>query len=154
MNHAIDSEVIEAGLDALGVAWKRRETGWLVPVGPRWPCEVSLAAVGDALRIEAVLASWDDMGTVEQSALELLLKRAGASCPGVRFERGEGQALAWAELPAGAGERAVVAAVCRVAAAGRLLGREAGALLSAEVAESYLRFFGAANEMAPVPGRM
>jgi hypothetical protein len=154
MNNEIDAEVVEAGLDALGVPWKRRESGWVVPIGPRWPCEVSLARTANTLRIEAVLASWDEQSARERQALELLLSRAGRSCPGVRFECGERQALAWAELPGGASERAVQAATCRVAAAARLLAREASMLLSPEVAEGYLRFFGAPGEMAPTPGRM
>jgi hypothetical protein len=154
MNHEVDAETVEAGLDGLGVPWKRRKSGWHVPVGPRWPCEVSLAAFANTLRVEAVLASWDDCSDVEAAALELLLKRVGADCPGVRFERGERQAIAWAELPEGFSERAVLETVCRVAAGARLLSREVSALLTPEVAERYLRFFGAPGEMPPLPARM
>jgi hypothetical protein len=140
----IDNEVVEASLDTLGVPWKRREDGWVVPSGPRWPYQVSVTACAGTLRVEAVLVSWDELGPTERSALECLLARAERCQPGVRFELDADRALAWRSLPAGSSERALTAVVARVAESTRRLAREAGALLNQEVAQAYLRFFGAA----------
>jgi len=134
-------EVIEAGLDGLGVPWKRREADWVVTVGPRWPYQVCLTVSGDRLRVEAVLVSWDELSQTERLALALLLERAQGGVSGVRFSLNERQAVAWAELPTSENEHAVTRAVGRVETAARLLAREAGAVLNLEVAEAYLRFF-------------
>jgi hypothetical protein len=150
----IDREVVEAALDGLGVPWKRRDLDWLIPVGPRWPNQVALTVHEDRLRVEAVLVSWDELEPRERSALELLLARAEGGPSGVRFGLAEREAVAWTELPAGTSEAAVTEAVARVATAARLLAREAGALLGPEVAEGYLRFFGAGSESATGPARI
>ena len=149
----IDAEVVESALDGLGVPWKRRETDWLVTAGPRWPYPVALTANGTRLRIEAVLASWDELGARERAALGLLLGRAEGGLPGVRFGLGEREAMAWTDLADDASERAVTEAVARVATGARLLAREAGALLSPGVAETYLHFFGAIGETTTHPDR-
>jgi hypothetical protein len=152
--NTMDNEVIEASLDSLGVAWKRRDPDWVVTVGPLWPYQVVLARRDTGLHVEADLVSWDELGQPEKQALGELLARAEAGLTGVRFELRERQALVWAEVSASADERDVTDAVSRVETAARLLGREASALLNRDVAEVYLRFFGADREIAAGAGRM
>ena len=96
--------------------------------------------------LEAVLASWDQIGPREQLALAGFLCRAQAGLRFARCELNEKQALAAASLAAADVEAGLPHAVAAVLAATRLLAREAAALLNAEVAEGYLRFLAVGEE--------
>jgi hypothetical protein len=147
----IEPDAVESALDALGVAWKKREDGWAIPATARTPCEIAIVTNDGGLRIEGVLATWDAAGETELAALGAMLRRAAADLPGATFEVRPGRAVVAVDAD---DERGLGAAVSRVFTASRLLSREAAALLERDVADRYLAFFGAGAETPVAPARI
>jgi hypothetical protein len=138
---AVEDGVVEGALEAAGAPFKRREPGWVVPAGGGRQVEVVVRPAEGGLRVEAVLAGWDEIGGVEREALAAFLCRAQAGLRFARCELGEKQALAAAGLAADDVEAVLPHALAAVLAAVRRTAREAGALLGRDFAEGYLRFF-------------
>jgi hypothetical protein len=139
----LDEQVAEVLEDARW-PWARRGEEWVVLAGSGLPCEVVIRRTSGGVRVEAVLATWDEVSPASLRALSALLTRAQAGLCFARAELAEGSArlfseVADADVPSNLGH-----ALGGVAAGARLLGREAGALLVEGVAEEYLRFFGGA----------
>jgi hypothetical protein len=150
----IEEGLVESVLEDASLPCRRCELGWVIPVGGRRSCEVALVPTPGGLRVEAVLASWDDLGALERQALEHFLGRATMDLRLARCELRDRQAVVAVDLAAGDVEVNLPHAVGAVLTAGRLLAREVGALLRAEVAERYLRFFALGSEMAGATGRI
>ena len=138
-------ERIEAALEASGFAWKRREQAWVVPANERLPREIQITQVAEAIRVEAVLIGWDEIGEVESLALGRLLCRAQF---GLRFARCElegCQTCVAALVEPAFVERDLPDSLAGVAAGSRLLAREVGVLLAPEMARTYLAFLNRAS---------
>jgi hypothetical protein len=146
-------EIVQSALVGLGIAWKRREAGWFLSATKGMPFDITLT-VEDEVWIEATLASWEEIGQRQRTALCRLFERAQTEWPGVDFILAEKHARVRTSAGKQPSERVVVSALGRVAGAGRLLSREVSALLDAELAERYLRFCGGADERGPTPDRM
>jgi hypothetical protein len=145
------TEVIEGALDATGLGWKRRDEGWVVPASGRLPREVLVSPEGGGVRVQAVLVEWDEIGTDERAAIGRLLCRAQLGLRFARCELSATQARVTALVESRHVEGALADSVGGVAAGCRLLAREAGALLAADVARAFLAFQGAFGEKgAPV----
>lgn len=134
-------EALEAAIDASGLNWSRRETTWAVPATDGLPRELLVTRVPAGARVEAVLAEWTgDLGQDEAQALAELLSTAQA---GVRFARCEMQDHSARAVSLAATETLdsdLTHSLMGVAAACRLLAREAEAVLVPEVARAYLDF--------------
>jgi hypothetical protein len=145
-------ELVVAAFEESGLAWKRRDGGWVVPAGGPLVREVAVRPEGAGLRVEAVLVEWDEVGALEREAVARLLCRAQA---GLRFCRAEllpNRARLTALLEERDVEGALADSVGGVAAGCLLLAREVGALLSIDVARVYLEFHGA--EKGPGAGTL
>jgi hypothetical protein len=134
------AEVLEAALEASGLAWSRREKGWAVPASERIPREVRVRAVPSGARAEAVLAEWDEIGTAERDALAGFLLATQAGLRGARCELDDQSARAVAVIEAARLDADLADGLMSVAVACRLLTRPAAALLSPEVARAFLEF--------------
>jgi hypothetical protein len=150
----IEEGLVESALEEAGLPCKRREAGWVVPAGGLRLREIALTPESGGLRVEAVLASWDEISATQREALERFLRSGETGLRSARCEQSKGQALAFVLVAAGDLEAHLPHAVAAVLAAVRLLAREAGALLSTEVADAYLRFFAQGSEMAGATGRI
>jgi hypothetical protein len=145
---AVLDELVEEALEASGFPWKRREPAWVVPPGAAVAREVRVTAEGAAVRIEAVLALWDEIGEAEGLALARLLSRAGRSLRFARCELSEGEARVVAGVAAEDVEAKLGDALGAVAAGTHLLAHEVEALLTPEVARAFLGFLEGAGEKA------
>ena len=137
MNQSSEEEIIEDILDEMGLPWKRREGGWVVPASPRRPREVVVSTAPEGLRVEAELCSWDTLGETERQALSLVLEKASASLRGVRCAVEAGRAT----VTATAIETGLRAAIADVLVGSKALAREASALLAPATAGEVVRFF-------------
>jgi hypothetical protein len=133
-------ERIDAALETTDRAWKRREGAWIIPASERLPREIRIAAQGDHVRIEAILMSWDEIGTDETRALDCLLHRAQFDLRFARCELDERQARIAAVVEASLVERDLPEALSSVVMGSRLLAREVGVLLAPQMARTYLAF--------------
>jgi hypothetical protein len=133
-------EVVEAVLETSGLAWSRRERGWAVPAAENCPRELRISAEPGVVRVEAVLADWDEIGGVEAEALArfLYLAQPGLRC--ARCELHERQARISSVIEAEHLETELVHGLRGVAAGCRLLARETTALLVPEMARALLEF--------------
>jgi hypothetical protein len=138
--------VVEAALDASGFGWKRREEGWVVPAGERLPRAIEVRPESAGVRVEAVLATWDEWGAVEAAAVGRLLCRAQLGVRLVRCEMDVRQARVVALLAAGQVEKALPHTLGGVAAGVRWLTREVGVLLVPQAARAFLDFLGDGGE--------
>jgi len=154
VEEAVVEEEVVGALEDCGLPYKRRELGWVVPPGGQRSVEVVLTPREGGLRIESVLAGWDEIGGAQREALARLLCRAQGQLRFARCELNEARAVVAANLRAGEIETGSAHAVAAVLAAARLLGREASALLLAEVAEGYEAFFASEAEKRPEANRM
>src|SRR5262249_35928943 len=82
------AEALEAGLEASGLAWARRDKAWAGAADDRLPRELHVGATPAGVRVEAVLAEWDEVGAAEREALALFLATAQAGLRGARCELG------------------------------------------------------------------
>jgi hypothetical protein len=133
-------EVVEAVLETSGFAWSRRERGWAVPAAENCPRELRIGSEPGRVRVEAVLADWDEIGNVEAEALARFLYLAQA---GLRFARCElhgRQARISSAIEAEYLETDLPHGLRGVAAGCRLLARETTALLVPEMARALLEF--------------
>jgi len=133
-------EVVETVLETSGLAWSRRERGWAVPAAEHCPRELRIGAEPGLVRVEAVLADWDEIGVVEAEALARFLYQAQ---PGLRFARcelHERQARISSVIEAEHLETDLLHGLRGVAAGCRLLARETTALLVPEMARALLEF--------------
>jgi hypothetical protein len=154
MTTAIERDAVESALECAGLPFKTREQGWIVPAGGQRPSEVSIIPNREGLRLECVLAEWDEIGAAPWQALSHFLSQAQTGLRIICCELREHQAAMIAQLDAGEIEARLPAALGAVLAASRMLTREAAALLIAEVADGYLRFHGAPCEMPEDNKRM
>jgi hypothetical protein len=132
-------DAVEMALDATGIAWLRRETGWaLTP--PGLARELNIVAELEEVRVEAVLIEWDEAGDVSREALGVFLARAEAELSGVRCRIDGTQARIEAVVSEEQLEGELEAAIRNVAGGCRCLAREARALLDGELARQYRAF--------------
>src|SRR5262249_19438122 len=131
-------------LGATGGRWARREAGWVVRAGGSLPCELIVWPAPGGVRVEATLASWDEVTPATRLALAQLLSGAQRGLCFARAELDERVARLASNLPMTEVRAGLGHALGGVAAGAGLLAREAGALLAAEVAEGFLRFFASA----------
>lgn len=143
------ADIVEGELDALGLPYKRRDSGWVIAATARTPCEIDIAPNDNEVLLEAVLVRWDDIRSNQREALRRLIHEAAAQLPGVWAMISEQRASLIAAVPGEAIERDLGKVIERLMRASRLLAREASALVETELAESYLRFFAAPREEAP-----
>jgi hypothetical protein len=138
-------EVVEAVLETSGLAWSRRERGWAVPAAENSPRELRISAEPGQVRVEAVLADWDEIGVVEAEALArfLYLAQPGLRC--ARCELHERQARVSSVIETEYLETDLPHGLRGVAAGCRLLARETTALLVPEMARALLEFHAAAT---------
>jgi hypothetical protein len=138
-------EVVEAVLETSGLAWSRRERGWAVPAAENSPRELRITVEPGRVRIEAVLADWDEIGGVEAEAVArfLYLAQPGLRC--ARCELHDRQARISSMIEAEHLETDLLHGLRGVAAGCRLLARETAALLVPEMARALLEFQAAAT---------
>ncbi|HJT76866.1 MAG TPA: hypothetical protein VJ739_06650 [Gemmataceae bacterium] len=142
-------EVIEAALEASGLAWSRRDTAWAVPANEILPRELKIRSVPGGVKLEAVLAEWDEIMPECGEALARFLVAAQAGLRGARCEMDATTARVTALVGAEQIDSDFVHALMGVAAGCRLLARQAVALLLPDMARAYLAFHrepGAAEE--------
>jgi hypothetical protein len=139
------AEQVEAALEAAGIAWKRREEGWVVPASARLPREIQIAPHAGGVRVEAALVGWDEIGELEATALGRLLCRAQFGLRFARCELDARQARVAALVEAAHLDRDLPDSLSGVAAGSRLLAREVGILLAPDMARTYLDFLSAAG---------
>ena len=147
-------EIVEDILDEMGLPWKRREGGWVVPASAHRPREVMLSPSPEGLRVEAELCSWDTLGESEHRALSIVMEKASASLRYALCAVGAARATVSATLSAQAIEAGLRTAVGGVLVGSRTLAREASALLMPPVANEVLRFFAADGERKMDPERI
>jgi hypothetical protein len=140
-------DAIDAALEELGLAWKRREANWVVPASARCPQEVVLSVREDQLRVESVLVSWDEIGEEEHQALAWFLCRAQAALRFGRCELEEERAIVAGQLQSGEVEVGLTHVLGSVLAASRALGRPVAALLQPGLAGAYLGFLTNGSEI-------
>ena len=58
---SFDPELLESVLASSGLSWSRRDAVWVVPPAHGCPQELRIAAEPQAVRVEAVLASWSSI---------------------------------------------------------------------------------------------
>ena len=148
------AEIVEDVLAEMGLPWKRREGGWVVPASAHRPREVMLSTSPEGLRVEAELCSWDTLGESEHRALSIVLEKASACQRFARCAVGAARATVAATLPAQAVEAGLRTAIGGVLVGSRALAREASALLTPNIAGEVLRFFGADAERKMAPERI
>jgi hypothetical protein len=134
------ADVLEAALEASGLAWARREKGWAVPANDRLPRELHVGPTPTGLRVEAVLAEWDEITPAEREALALFLATAQAGLRGARCEMDGRGARVVAVVEAAQVDTELTCSLLAVAVACRQLARPAAALLVPEVAAAFLDF--------------
>ena len=140
------AEIVEDVLDEMGLPWKRREGGWVVPASAHRPREVMVRPSPEGLRVEAELCSWDALGESERRALSVVLDKASVCLRFARCAVESARATVTATLPTQAIEAGLRTAVGSVLVGSRTLSREASTLLAPNVADEVLRFFGADGE--------
>ncbi len=148
------NEIIEDVLDAMGLPWKRREGGWVVPVSAQRPREVTLNPSPEGLRVEAELCSWDTLGESERRALSIVMQKASASLRDASCTVEPTRVTVMATLPSREIETGLQSAIGGVLVGCRALAREAIALLAPNIASEVLRFFGADAERKMAPERI
>jgi hypothetical protein len=136
-------EVVEAVLETAGLAWSRRERGWAVPAAEGSPRELRISAEPGWVRVEAVLADWDEIGRVEAEALARFLYLAQTGLRFARCELHERQARIGSLIEADYLDNDLLHGLRGVAAGCRLLARETAALLVPEMAAALLDFHAA-----------
>ena len=134
------AEFLEAALEGSGLAWARREKGWAVPANDRLPRELHLGIIPGGVRVEAVLAEWDELGPAEREALALFLATAQAGLRGARCELNGQSARIAALVEAAHIDTGLGHALLAVAVACRQLARPAAALLAPDVAAAFLEY--------------
>jgi hypothetical protein len=134
------AEALEAALEASGLAWARREKSWAVPANDRLPRELHVGAGSGGVRVDAVLAEWDEIGPAEHEALALFLATAQAGLRGARCQLDGQSARVAALVEADHVDTDLGHALQAVAVACRLLARPATALLTTQVAAAFLEF--------------
>ena len=140
------AEIVEDILAEMGLPWKRREGGWVVPASPHRPREVMLSSSPEGLRVEAELCSWDTLGESEHRALSIVMDKASHSLRYARCAVDSARATVSATLSSRAIEAGLRTAVGGVLVGSRTLAREASALLAPTIANEVLRFFAADGE--------
>jgi hypothetical protein len=143
---APSEEAVEGALEGSGFAWSRREKGWAVPANETLPRELQITVEPRAVRIEAVLVEWDEVGAIEAQALAQFLLWAQGGLRFVRCELTEQSARLVAGADAAHLDDDLRHGLMGVAAGCRLLVREAAALLVPEAARLFLEFHGIAAE--------
>ncbi len=134
------AEALEAALDASGYAWAKREKGWAVPANENLPRELQISVTPHGVRVEAILADWEQIGDVEGQALAAFLVGAQS---GLRFARCEMDAISAhvvSTADAAHLDADLAHALTGVAVGCRLLAREAATLLVPEAARAFLEF--------------
>jgi hypothetical protein len=144
-------EAVEAALDGSGVGWCSRDDGWAVPATQARPWELRVRPVPGGVRVEAVLAEWDEDDRVEAAGLARFLAAAQASLRFARCELGPHSARVVSLAEGPRLETDLPHSLRGVAAGCGLLVREVRALLVPEVARRYLAFHG--GPPAGEPGR-
>jgi hypothetical protein len=134
------AETVEGALEASGLAWARREKGWAVPANDRLPRELHVGLTPAGVRVEAVLAEWDEIGPAEREALALFLTTAQAGLRGARCELDATSARVATLVEAAHVDGDLPRALPAVAVACRQLARPAAALLTPEAAAAFLEF--------------
>jgi hypothetical protein len=135
---AIPDGLIESALDATSLPWVRREAVWTIPLTASLARELLLRRVPHGVRVEGVLAEWDEAGARELEALRLFLRRAEPSLHFAHCAVDGKRAVVFVETSASDLETSLPQCIGGVAAACRLLAREAAALLAPELAAAYL----------------
>jgi hypothetical protein len=142
---------VEAALDAAGLAWARREAGWVIPPAGPVPRELAVRRAPGGVRVEAVLAEWDALGEEPRAALARFLVAAQAGLRGARCERDDRGARICSWADARRLEADLGPSLRSVGGGCRLLAREARALLIPEVARAYGAFHGLSGEPPAAP---
>jgi hypothetical protein len=135
----LDDERIEALLAEFSSAFAKREERWVVPPVEEHGVELAVESAADGVLVKAVLADTSDASAIALDALAEFLCRAHHGLRFVRAELSESQAYVIARAEAQRLESDLPHALRAVATAGRMLGREATALLQVELAEAYLK---------------
>jgi hypothetical protein len=139
---------VESALEEVGLPWRRRAEGWVVPAGASLPREITLRPLPGGLRVEAILLAWDELGEAELAALAWFLCRAQHGLRFARCELADRQARVAALVRVEELGSALPHALMGVATGTRLLAREVGALLLPELARAYVEFFGTGEKPA------
>jgi hypothetical protein len=131
-------EALEDALNESGLGFLRRDSSWIAAALPGLTGGLAVSRVGDGARVEAVLATWDEIAPECAEALAefLLAAQAGLRC--ARCELGTHAARAVAQVRTEDLGRHLIHSLRGVAVAARLLAREASALLVPQAAHIYL----------------
>jgi hypothetical protein len=138
MGGPIPDDLIASALDAIALPWVRRDALWAIPPTASLARELLVRCVPDGVRVEAVLVEWDEVDAHELEVLRLFLRRAEPSLRFAHFAVDGMCVVVFAETSGSDLETGLAQCIGGVAAAGRLLAREAAALLAPELAAAYL----------------
>jgi hypothetical protein len=127
----IDEVLFEMGLPA-----QRRGDGWVIPASGYAPCELVLARTGEELRVEALLADWDQIAGAAEQALTMFLRRAARELKYATCEVRDRGAMLVARMAVRDVEVQLAPLVGRLLAASRALLWEAAALLRPGLAKA------------------
>jgi hypothetical protein len=136
----ITPEAMEAALEGSGFGWARREQGRAVPAGGVVSREIAVHVEPGGVRLEAVLADWDEIDDVSRTGLASFLLAAQTNLRGARCHLEGSRALVVVRAEANHLETDIPSGLHAIATACRLLAREAAALLTPATARAYLTY--------------
>jgi hypothetical protein len=146
-------EAVEAALEGSGVPWCSRDEGWAVPATQARPWELRVRPVPGGVRVETILAEWDEEDPVEVAALARFLAAAQAALRFARCELGPHSTRVVSLAETSRLETDLPHSLRAVAAGCGLLVREVRALLVPEAARRYLAFHAGMPASAPGPAQ-
>jgi hypothetical protein len=130
-------DAIEGVLSQSGLAFVRRDASWAAPAPAGLPTEIVVSPLADGVRVEAMLAAWDEVSAPSRDALAefLLAAQRGLRC--ARAELGSQLARVTALVRTESLDPDLLHGLRGVSAGARALAREASMLLSPEAAGLY-----------------
>src|SRR5262245_56886585 len=143
----IDRVLFEMGLPA-----ERRGDGWVVPPSESVPCELVLTRTGEQLRVEALLADWEQIAGAAEQALTMFLRRAARELKYATCEVRDRGAMLVARMAVRDVEVQLAPLVGRLLCASRALIWEATALLRPGLAQAGLCAHAEDAERLVAPG--
>jgi hypothetical protein len=131
-------DAVEDILNEGNLTSSRRGASWAIAPLPGFARELGVELVPGGVRIEAILASWDEINPDSAHALEEFLLTSQSILKCARCELGSHRACVVSPIRTEDLRLQLMHGLLGVAAATRLLAREASALLAPEIAQVYL----------------
>ncbi len=137
---SVECDAVESVLESTGLEWTRRASAWALPANRVVPREILLTCEADGIRLEAVLAQWEEIDASCARALDHFLHQAESGFHFVRLKRSAERATGFALVPEAHLEEDLPVALVGMSAACQHLPCEVEALLQPEIARQFLTF--------------